>query len=228
MLARTTGVYDGHRRFDAGELGSRGTPELREEEAERAGEILGISVRENLGIPDGNIENTPENRLKVIRAIRRHRPHIALVGAMEDRHPDHPAATELTLSALFYAGLRMIETFEDDGTPQEPCRPNHTLHYMQSTPIEPTLVVDVSEVWEQRTQALLAYSSQFFNPDYNPTEDEPETFISNPDFFEWVEARARSFGYLIGAKYGEPLLYHQGPFGVSDLVATFEREVAFR
>ena len=220
----STGIID----ITRGELGSRGTPELRQEEAEKSSRILGLAARENMGIPDGNIENTRENQLRLIQAIRRHRPHIALVTAPVDRHPDHPAATELTTSALFYAGLRKIETLDENGEPQEPWRPNHILHYMQSTIFEPTLVVDVSDVWEQRLEALQAFSSQFYNPDYKPAEDEPETFISNRGFFQWIEARARTYGYLIGATYGEPFLYYQGPFGVSDLVASLGREVSFK
>ena len=182
----STGIID----ISRGELGSRGTPELRQREARAAGKILGISARENMGIPDGNIENTPDNRLKLIQAIRRHRPHIVLINAPIDRHPDHPAASKLTLDALFYAGLRKIETYDDDGAQQEPWRPNHTLHYMQTTPFEPSLIVDVSDVWEQRMEAMQAFSSQFFNKNYQAADDEPETFISNPDFFKWIEARA--------------------------------------
>src|SRR5690606_12090523 len=112
----------------------------------------------------------------------------------------------LAVDALFYGGLRKVETTDDDGTPQEPWRPHHVLHYMQTIPFEPTLVVDVSEVWEDRMRALQAFRSQFFNPDYRPAEGEPETFISNPAFFEWVAARARTYGYHVGATYGEPFL----------------------
>ena len=220
----STGIID----LSRGELGSRGTPELRAQEAARAGNILGIQARENLGIPDGNMANSKQNQLKLIGAIRHHKPHIVLINAPIDRHPDHPAASELTKSALFYAGLRKIETFGPEGSPQAPWRPQHILHYMQTTPFEPTLVVDVSEVWPQRMEAMRAFSSQFFNPAYQPGENEPETFISNPAFFQWIEARARTFGYLIGAEFGEPFLYHQGPIGVSDLVKTLSRKTAFK
>ncbi len=227
LLARQgyrTGVVD----FTRGELGTRGTPELRMQEAEKAAGIMGLAARENLGLPDGNIENSPDNRFRLIRAVRRYRPRIVLVNPMECRHPDHGAAARLAVDALFYAGLRKIETAEDDGAPQEPWRPHHVLHYMQTLPFEPTLVVDVSEVWEQRVQALQAFASQFFNPGYRPAEDEAETFISNPAFFEWIEARARSYGYQIGATYGEPFLYRNGPPGVTDLVGALSREKPFR
>ncbi len=214
--------------FTKGELGSRGTPEGRMMEAADAARILGVSVRENLGLPDGNIANTKANQRAVIQMLRRYRPGILLINAPVCRHPDHPAAANLSTSAVFYAGLRKVETYEYDGTPQQPWRPHHVLHYMQSVEFEPTLVVDVSETWAQRTKAMQAFRSQFFNPDYKPSEDEPETFISNPAFFEWIDARARTYGYKVGATFGEPFLYYQGPFGVSDLVATFKKDKPFR
>lgn len=214
--------------FTRGELGSRGTPEGRMEEARAASEIIGLAARENLGMPDGDISNTKENQHKVIRMVRRYRPHIALINAPECRHPDHCAAAKLSTDAFFYSGLRMVETFEDDGTPQQPWRPQHVLHYMQSVLFEPTLVVDVSEVWEQRVAALQAFKSQFFNPDYVPDANEPDTFVSNPDFFKWIEARARTYGYTVGASFGEPLLYRHGPIGVTDLVETLKQERQYR
>lgn len=214
--------------FTRGELGSRGTPELRMEEAEEAARIMGLSVRHNLGIPDGGIENTQENRLRLIRLVRRYRPHIVLINPPECRHPDHGKAAELSTDALFYSGLRKIQTYEDDGTVQEPWRPSHVLHYMQAVPFDPTFVVDVSEVWEQRIRALQAFKSQFFNPAYKPAPDEPETFVSNRAFFDWVEGRARTYGYSVGATYGEPFLYRHGPVGVRDLVAVLREEKLFR
>lgn len=217
------GVVD----FTRGELGSRGTPEGRLEEAAAAAEILNLATRDNLGLPDGDIANTPANRLKLIRLVRRYRPHIVLANPPTCRHPDHEAAARFATDALFYAGLRKINT-EDDGAPQEPWRPHHILYYMQTLPFDPTFVVDVTDVWDQRIRALQAFRSQFFNPDYEPGADEPETFVSNPDFFQWVEARAREYGYRIGATYGEPFLYRHGPVGVTDLVAVLRREKPFR
>lgn len=227
LLARqgyATGVVD----LTRGELGSRGTPEGREVEAADAGRILGLAARENLGIPDGGLENTPEHRVRVIRAVRRYRPRVVLINAPEDRHPDHPAAARLVADALFYAGLAKVETTDDDGAPQEPWRPQHVLHYLQNVDFTPTFVVDVSSVWEERVEALRAFKSQFHHPDYRPAEGEPETFVSNPAFFAWVEARARAWGYRIGATYGEPFLYRHGPIGVDDLVATLARDRTFR
>lgn len=214
-----TGIVD----FTRGELGTRGTPELRAEESARATEILGLVARDNLGLADGGIENTPETRLGLIRLIRRYRPQIVLINAPEDRHPDHPAASCYATDALFYAGLAKIET-EDDGELQAPWRPPHVLHYMQTVPFEPTFVVDVSAVWERRMETMLAFRSQFYTGD----DTGPQTFISNPAFLDWIEARARTYGYRIGATYGEPFLYRHGPVGVTDLVGVLSREPTYR
>ena len=219
-----TGVVD----FTRGELGTRGTPESRAEEAAAASEIMGLAARENLGLPDGDIQNTKANQLKVVQAVRRHRPSIVLTTAETVRHPDHGDATRLSVDALFYSGLAKVETRDEGGAPQEPWRPHHVLHYMQALDFEPTFVVDVTDVWERRMDALLAYRSQFYQPDAEGSDDEPETYISNPRFLAWVEARARTYGYRIGADYGEPFLYRHGPVGVDDLVATLRREKPFR
>lgn len=227
LLARqgyNVGIVD----FTQGEMGSRGTPELRLQEAERAAEIMGLDARENLGLPDGHIANTQDNQRAVIRRIRRYRPHIVLVNATTCRHPDHCAAAKLSTDALFYSGLRKIETLDDNGAPQEPWRPHHVLHYMQARSFEPSLVVDVTEVWEQRIDALQAFKSQFFNPEYGADADEPETFVSNPQFFQWIEARARTYGYEIGATYGEPFRYRGGPLGVGNLMDVLGREKPYR
>lgn len=218
-----TGIVD----FTRGELGSRGTPAGREEEAAEAARILGLAARDNLDMPDGDIRSTPATRLPLIRLIRRYRPHICLINAPDCRHPDHAAAARLAADALFYSGLRMIET-EDGITAQEPWRPHHVLHYMQAVRFEPSLVVDVSDVWDTRLAALRAFKSQFHNPEYEAAEDEPQTFVSNPGFFEWIEARARVYGYGIGATYGEPFLYRHGPMGTQDLVSMLSSEKPFR
>jgi bacillithiol biosynthesis deacetylase BshB1 len=227
LLARQgydVGIVD----FTKGQLGSRGTPELRMKEAERASEIIGLTARDNLGMMDGDIRNSKANQRRVIEVVRRYRPDIVLVNAEDTRHPDHSDAADLATDALYYSGLTEIDTTGPDGTPQEAWRPHHVLHYMQAIPFEPTLVVDVTEVWDQRIDALQAFKSQFFNPDYEPGEDEPETFVSNPEFFKWVEARARTYGYRVGATYGEPFRYRQGPFGVSDLPGVLSKEKPFR
>ncbi|NND73266.1 MAG: bacillithiol biosynthesis deacetylase BshB1 [Rhodothermales bacterium] len=205
-----------------GELGSRGSASLRTEEATEAARISGVSVRTNLGLADGNIENTFDNRLGVIRVIRRHQPEIILMNARECRHPDHGAASELVGECTFYSGLRRIESF-DAGESQEAWRPKHVLEYVQAIPFEPSLVVDVSHVWEQRMASLMAFKSQFYNPDYK-NNDEPDTYISNEGFLKSVEARARMQGLRIGATFGEGFRNFNGPIGTKDIVATLMPE----
>ena len=214
-----TGIVD----FTEGELGSRGTIETRYKEADVAGQIMGIQSRENLQIQDGNIENNPENRLKVVRMIRKYRPHILLINPMECRHPDHGNAAQLSVDAVFSAGLIKVVTHDDAGNLQKLWRPNHILHYMQALDFVPSFVLDISDVWDERVKAIQAYKTQFFDPNYVPEKGEPETYISSPAFMEWVEARAKQLGYRIGAKYAEGFKYYQGPFGVSDLMKTLAR-----
>lgn len=211
-----TGIVD----LTRGELGSRGTPEGRLKEAEAAARIMGVAARENLGLSDGDIRNTEENRLGVIRMLRKYRPRIVLVNPPDDRHPDHGTASRLVTEAAFYSGLRKILTTDlETDEPQEPFRPRHVLYYMQAVEFEPTFVVDVTPVWERRMEVIRAFKSQFHNPDYTAGEGEPETFISAPAFLEFIEARARAYGYRAGFTYGEPLLYHHGPVPIFDLAA---------
>ena len=208
-----------------GELGSRGTPELRAEEARAAAEILGLAARENLGLADGGLKD--EDKTDIIRVLRTLRPRIVLTHPMYCRHPDHTQAAKLVVEACFYSGLRKINTVDASGQSQPPWRPRHVLHFAEVMPFEPTLVVDVSETWTVRTRALQCYASQVHHPDYVPKMDEPETYISNPEFFEWIEARARMWGYKIGAKYGEPFAY-RGVMGTRDLMASLALDAQFR
>jgi len=212
-----------------GELGSRGSRELRSKESAVATEVMGVAFRENLSLSDGHIENSLDNRNLIIEVLRRHRPDILLIPATECRHPDHGAAATLIADAAYYSGLRKISVSPEPDVlsgPDDAWRPAHVLHYMQSIPFEPTLVVDVSSVWEQRMKAVRAYHSQVFDPAYEKEDDEPETFVSNPGFVKWIEARARSFGYRIGADYGEPFLYRHGPLGTDDLVRFLGKDQA--
>lgn len=214
-----TGVVD----LTRGELGTRGTPEGRLAEAADAAAVLGLAFRRNLGLPDGEIRNTKDAQRLVVQAVRAARPHVVLINAPDDRHPDHGDAARLGADALFASGLARLETVGEDGQPQRPWRPHHVLHYMNTLEFEPTFVVDVSSVWERRLAALRAFRSQF-----DATDDGPETFISTPAFLKFVEARARTYGYRIGAEYGEPLLYRHGPVGIADLVQTLGREKPVR
>jgi bacillithiol biosynthesis deacetylase BshB1 len=183
-----------------GELGTRGTAEIRDKESAKAAEILGIEVRGNLELPDGFFENTKTYQLKVIEAIRQYQPEIIITNAYHDRHPDHGRASELVEAACFLSGLRRIET-SLDGQAQEPWRPKQVLHFIQDRYIHPDIVVDITDHWDTKVQSIYAYGSQFHNPEWN--EDEPQTYISSPDFIQIVEGRAREFGKSIGVKYAE-------------------------
>lgn len=212
---KKVGVVD----FTRGEMGSRGTPEQRLKEASNAAYIIGLEARENLALPDTRLESSREYQKKIIRMIRAYRPHVCFVGAPSDRHPDHGNATQLALDAIFYSGLTKVETTNQDGIPQERWRPSHVLHYMQDRPFEPDIVFDITDTFETKKKAILAFETQF-NVE-NPG-DEPETYISNSEFFDGIEARARHYGHLIGAKYGEPFKYHNGPMPMGSLEAFFE------
>ena len=209
------GVVD----FTRGEKGTRGTPEQRMKEASNAAEIIGLETRKNLGLPDTQIENKRSYQKKIIQQIRTFRPHICLVGAPSDRHPDHGNATQLALDSIFYSGLAKIKTKNSDGNLQKRWRPSHILHFMQDRPFEPDLIFDITETFETKKEAILAFSSQFNVKDAG---DEPETYISNREFFEGVEARARHYGHLTGVKYGEPFKYYNGPLPMNSFGAFFE------
>jgi len=182
-----------------GELGTRGTPEIRTKEAEASSKILGLVVRENLAIPDGFFENNREYQLKVIGAIRKYQPEIIITNAYHDRHPDHGRASQLVEDAVFLSGLRKIETF-DAGKQQDAWRPKQLLHFIQDNYIRPDIVIDVTPHWDKKVDSIHAFSSQFFNPEW---EGEPQTYISSPEFIAIIEARAREFGKSIGVKYAE-------------------------
>jgi len=182
-----------------GELGTRGSAEIRDQEAAAAAKILGLTVRDNLALPDGFFENTRNYQLKVIEVIRRYQPGIIITNAYHDRHPDHGRANELVESAAFLSGLRKIET-SDNGQAQEAWRPKLVLHFIQDNYIKPDILVDVTDHWDKKIESVRAYGSQFFNPEW---QDEPQTYISSPEFVQVVEARAREFGKSIGVKFAE-------------------------
>ncbi|SDD68499.1 bacillithiol biosynthesis deacetylase BshB1 [Mucilaginibacter pineti] len=194
-LGHKVGIVD----LTRGELGTRGSAEIRDEEAAAAAKILGLSLRENLALPDGFFENTREYQLKVIAAIRKYRPAIVITNAYHDRHPDHGRANELVEASAFLSGLRKIETF-DDGNLQEAWRPDMVLHFIQDNYIRPDVVIDITEYWDKKVESIYAYGSQFFNPDW---KGEPQTYISTPEFINVVAGRAAEFGKSIQVKYAE-------------------------
>lgn len=197
-----------------GEMGTRGTPEERLIEAKNAAKIIGMEVRENLGLPDCNLANTVEHREIIIKTIRRYRPDICFISAPDDRHPDHGNASRLLIDAMFYSGLKKLETKDENGRPQEPWRPFHILHYMQDRPFEPTFIYDISDTIETKEKAILSFSSQFNVPE---EDDGPQTYISSNRFFKSLRARAMHYGHIIGVEYGEPFLYHGGPVPMNSL-----------
>ncbi len=191
---RKVGVID----LTRGELGTRGSAAQRDREAADASRVLGLSVRENMGFADGFFENNREHQLKLIAAIRRYQPEIVITNAIEDRHSDHGRASKLVSDSCFLAGLVKIETYEKDAC-QAAWRPKMVYHFIQDRLLVPDLVVDVTDVWEQKLDSIRAYTSQFFDP----ASKEPETHISRPDFLNFIEARALELGHSIGVKYGE-------------------------
>lgn len=181
-----------------GDLGTRGTIEIRNKEAQESAKIMGLTARENLKMADGFFEETPENLNKIIYALRKYQPDVVFANAVSDRHPDHGRGSHLVSRACFLAGLVKIDTF-DNGQVQKPWRPKNIYHYIQYRYIKPDFVVDISDEWETKMAAIKAFKSQFFDAD----SDEPETLIASSKFIEYIDARAKEFGSAIEVAYGE-------------------------
>lgn len=207
----TTGICD----LTQGELGTRGTPEIRRQEAEKAKEILNLDTRLNAQLRDGFFYTDEYHIRVVIEILRRYTPTVILINAPEDRHPDHGKACHLIKESAFLSGLRRIETVSQ-GIVQKPHRPDKIYSYIQDRYLEPDLVVDISEAWEVKKKAILAYKSQF----YDPNSQEPETYISSPHFLQAVTARAQEMGHKIYVDYGEGLISHQKT-GIRDIQNLF-------
>ncbi|MFK7901189.1 MAG: bacillithiol biosynthesis deacetylase BshB1 [Cyclobacteriaceae bacterium] len=199
------GVVD----FTQGELGTRGTPELRLQEAEVAKKILGLSVRENLGFRDGFFENDEAHMLQLVESIRKYQPEVVITNAPSDRHPDHGRGYELAKRACFLSGLTKIKTGN-----QEAWRPREVYHYIQDNYLKPDVIVDITPYWEKKKEAILAFKSQFFS---NSDSGEPETYISSQNFLNFIEARSMEMGHSIGVAYGEGLIKTK-PVGITDLM----------
>jgi bacillithiol biosynthesis deacetylase BshB1 len=194
-----------------GEMGTRGTPEMRLKEAEASAGILGLQIRENLGFLDVKFQNDWDHQIEVIKMIRKYQPEIVLANATKDRHPDHPKGAELIRQAFFKSGLQKIST-RLNGKGQPAYRPKKLYHYIQTDYIEPDFVVDISGFWEKKRESILAFKSQFYDPD----SKEPQTFISSPEFLNFIQARAVEFGHRIGVKYGEGFISSVTP-GTKDI-----------
>ena len=197
-----------------GELGTRGTIDTRYEEAAAAAAIMGIAVRENLKMRDGFFRNDEAHQLSLISVLRTYRPEVVIGNIYDDRHPDHGRAGALIYDACFLSGLRQVSTKDANGNEQEKWRPKMLLHYIQDRFYEPDVIVDISDVWEQRMQAILAYKTQF----HDPSSKEPQTYLSSPEFVDALVARARLLGKRIGVTYGEGLLSRKN-IGIANLDA---------
>ena len=199
---KQTGVLD----LTRGELGTRGSAEIRDQEAADAAKILGLSVRENIALADGFFENNKESQLRIIEIIRKYQPEIVLCNAIDDRHIDHGRGSKLTSDACFLSGLKKIET-SLDGKAQEAWRPKHVYHYIQWKNLEPDVVVDISGFIDIKMEAVMAYKSQF----YDPSQGEEDTPISSKNFQESIKYRSRDLGRLIGTDYAEGFTVERYP-----------------
>ena len=184
-----------------GELGTRGTADIRDKESEKAKGIMGVLMRENMNFRDGFFKDDEEHKIKLIRKIRKYRPEIIITNALSDRHPDHPRGSQITIDASFLSGLEKIETG------QRMWRPRAIYHYIQFNNLTPDIVVDISEQIDLKIKAVKAYKSQFYNAESN----ESQTIISSKDFLESIKYRAKDIGRQSDCKYGEGFIAHQFP-----------------
>jgi bacillithiol biosynthesis deacetylase BshB1 len=196
-----------------GELGTRGTPELRLEEAAQAKVMMGAAFRINLGMADGFFELSKENKLSIVQVLRTYQPSLVLANALRDRHIDHGRAAQLIHDACFLSGLQKIATFDEQGNPQQRWRPQAVYHYIQDYHLTPDLVVDISDVIEQKVALIQAFRSQF----HNPNSKELETPLTGSDFFEFIRARAKEMGRPAGFAFAEGF-QTQRTIGVKNLL----------
>ena len=206
-MGKSVGILD----LSLGELGTRGTAELRSKEAKVAAAILGVNVRTQLHLKDGFFENNETNLKQIIGQIRNHQPEIVLCNAISDRHPDHARAAKLVADACFYSGLVKIDT-QFEGASQKAWRPKAVYHYIQDYFIHPDFVVDITPFIELKHKSIMAFSSQFYSPD----SKEPETPISSKDFLDSLNAKMAVLGRAIGVKYAEGFTVNRYP-GVNSL-----------
>ncbi|MBS1920731.1 MAG: bacillithiol biosynthesis deacetylase BshB1 [Bacteroidetes bacterium] len=204
-----------------GELGTRGNIETRYQEAARSAMIIGVSIRENLKMRDGFFCNDEEHQLKLIRVIRKYQPDIVIGNILHDRHPDHGRAGHLISTSCFLSGLSKVETLDEAGKLQQRWRPAYVLHYLQDWYHEPDLLIDISDVFEQRMESIKAYSTQFHVS--SSSDEGPQTYISTPDFLESVISRARMLGKKIGVKFAEGFITEK-KIGIRNLDALIQNE----
>lgn len=207
-----TGILD----LTRGEAGTRGTPEIRADEAQAAAEILSVSIRENLALADAHIWVNEESRIKLVRALRRLRPRILLAQFPDDPHPDHAHAAQLVREAFHISGL----TKYDAEAGQERWRPSAVAHFLFPRTVAPSFIVDISAVWKQKWDAIRAHASQF----HNPASNELQSRVSTPQFLREMEARDRYWGAMIGVEFAEPF-YVREALNVDDPVALLTRSM---
>ncbi|MCO5236534.1 MAG: bacillithiol biosynthesis deacetylase BshB1 [Chitinophagaceae bacterium] len=214
---KKTGIID----LTRGELGTRGSAELRAKESAAAAKILQVDVRDNLGMADGFFKNDEEHQRLLINAIRKYQPEIVLANALDDRHPDHGRAGHLIKDACFLSGLRKIETRDDQGRPQQHWRPKYIFHYIQDRYYAPDFVYDVSAVFDTKLEAVKAYTSQFHSEAYS--SDEPQTYISTPGFLNSIIGRHAMFGKMIGVPYAEGFISEK-TIGINSFEALIQKD----
>jgi bacillithiol biosynthesis deacetylase BshB1 len=201
MMEKLNGKKVGVVDLTRGELGTRGSAELRDVEAANAAKIMQLDARENLKMADGFFKNDEAHQRLIIKALRKYQPEIVLANPLADRHPDHGRAGNLISDACFLSGLRKIETWGDDGKAQQSWRPKYVFHYIQDRYYDPSFVYDITPVFERKVESIKAYSSQFFSTEYK--ENEPQTYISSPEFLNSIIGRHQMFGKMIGVAYAE-------------------------
>jgi N-acetylglucosamine malate deacetylase 1 len=204
------GLRVGMLELTRGEMGTRGTPQIRRREAQRAAKILGATFREHLDFGDGGLRTGRDEELQLIDVLRVARPRVVFAPWPDERHPDHARTGRLVTDAWFYAGLRALESGHAAHRPQV------VAYYMQNYVLHPSFVIDVSDAWKTKMRAIAAYKSQF----HDPRSKEPKTFIADPKFLQMIEARGTHFGALIGRAYGEAYLTKQPPM-VNDVIGAY-------
>lgn len=205
MLGRSTGILD----LAAGEMASRGTPDLRAKEAATAAKVMGVSVRENLGFPDGGIQNTPDTRAKVAVVIRRLQPRVVITHSQHGRHPDHPTVAQLVRDACFVAGLKKIAP---EFAPHRPLKVIHALSFREDNQ-KPTFVVDITDAFEKKLEAIASYASQF-----GDAVQAGEVYPNGEPLHDLIRHHAAHYGSLIRCRYGEPF-YTSETMRVDDIGA---------
>lgn len=209
---KTVGLLD----LTRGELGTRGSAEIRDEEALNAAQLMGAVFRHNLGMADGFFEHTKQNILRIVQVLRSCQPTIVLANAVHDRHPDHGRAAKLISEACFFSGLQKIVSYNEQGEPQDRWRPEAVYHYVQDRNLKPDFIVDISDYIDKKIQLILTYRSQFYLPDAEEYTEELDSPISGKDFLDFLRAKAAAYGRDAGFSFAEGFTVERTP-GVLDL-----------